>query len=113
MRAVVIAVAVGLVAADSRADLSPENVNRVVVAHVAEVRFCYLSELPRAPGLGGGTVTVDWTIAPTGEVSTASVARSTLNNANVEACVVGRVKTWHFAAVGSPVHVSYPFKFAG
>jgi TonB family protein len=111
MRSVVIALAVELLAVDARADLSPEVVNRVVRAHAAEVRQCYMSELPRAPD-ASGTVTVDWTIAPTGDVTGASVARSTLKNANIEACVVGRVKSWRFAATGSPIHVSYPFTFA-
>ena len=91
--------------------LSPEQIRRVVMAHVGAVRACYDIELQKNPNLKGG-VQIGWQIDPSGSVSGANVVSSSLGNPRVEGCVVRQVKTWHFPESGSSTNVSsYPFKF--
>jgi hypothetical protein len=104
-------VAVGAGAGASKGGLSQEQVRRVVMAHLGAVRACYESEAQRNPGLKGG-VTVQWSIDPSGTVSSASLGGSTLGNPRVEGCVVRQVKGWHFPSSESPTIVGgFPFKF--
>jgi hypothetical protein len=99
-------------AAKAAGGLSPEQVRRVVMSHTGALRACYESEAQRNPNLSGG-VTVAWQIEPAGNVSSANVASTTLNNARVEGCVVRQVRTWKFPASDAPTRVdAYPFKFA-
>ncbi len=95
----------------SKGGLSQEQVRRVVMAHLGAVRACYESEAQRNPSLKGG-VTVMWTIDPSGGVSSASLAGTTLGNPRVEGCVVRQVKGWHFPSSETPTIVGgFPFKF--
>lgn len=104
-------VAVGAGTGSARGGLSPEQVRRVVMAHIGALRACYESEAQRNPGLRGG-VTVQWQIDPGGAVSSASVASSTLNNARVEGCITRQVKHWKFPSSDAPTTVAgFPFKF--
>jgi TonB family protein len=92
--------------------LSAEQIQRVVRAHMGAVRACYEIEAQRNPGLKGG-VTVQWSIDPSGAVTNASVASSTLSNARVEGCLVRQVKNWKFPGADTATVVSgFPFKFA-
>jgi hypothetical protein len=92
--------------------LSAEQIQRVVRAHMGAVRACYEIEAQRNPGLKGG-VTVQWSIDPTGGVTNASVASTTLSNPRVEGCLVRQVKTWKFPGADTATVVSgFPFKFA-
>ena len=65
-------VAVGAGHGASKGGLSEDQVRRVVMAHLGAVRACYESEAQRNPSLKGG-VTVQWTIDPSGGVSSASL----------------------------------------
>ena len=104
-------VAVGAGQGASKGGLSQEQVRRVVMAHLGAVRACYESEAQRNPSLKGG-VTVMWSIDPSGSVSSASLAGTTLSNPRVEGCVVRQVKGWHFPASETPTVVGgFPFKF--
>jgi hypothetical protein len=86
-------------------------IHRVVMSHAGALRACYESEASRHPDLHGG-VTVDFDIAAGGEVSTASIARTTLKDARVEGCVVRQLKSWHFPPSDQPTSVTgYPFRF--
>jgi hypothetical protein len=102
---------VGAGAAAAHGGLSPEQVRRVVIAHLGAVRACYESEAQRNPGLKGG-VTVQWQIDPSGSVTGASVGASSLSNPRVEGCVVRQVKSWRFPSSDAPTTVGgFPFKF--
>ena len=95
----------------SKGGLSQEQVRRVVMAHLGAVRACYEGEAQRNPSLKGG-VTVQWSIDPSGSVTSASLGGSTLSNPRVEGCVVRQVKGWHFPSADSPTSVAaFPFKF--
>ena len=58
-----------------------------------------------------------WTIDPTGGVSEANVSESSIGNANVESCIVQRIRRWKFPepSGGGVVNVTFPwiFKAAG
>ena len=66
----------------------------------------------REPGLQG-KVGVKFVIGAQGMVQTAQVAESSLNNKNVESCILTRVKSWSFPKPkgGGIVIVTYPFIF--
>jgi hypothetical protein len=91
--------------------LSPEQINRVVRANQAQIRYCYENEVQRQPSLKG-RVEVQWRINLQGAVITAKVASSTLRNAKVEGCMVRQVRNWKFPKPdGGEVVVTYPFIF--
>lgn len=74
---------------------SADEIRRVVMSHLGQIRACYESELDKSPGLKG-SVTVGWHISPSGAVPRATVASSTLNNGRVEGCITRVVKGWTF-----------------
>lgn len=91
--------------------LSAEQINRVVRANQAAVRYCYEVEVQRQPNLRG-RVSIAWRINLQGAVTTSRVANSTLNNARVEGCIVRQVRRWRFPQPdGGEVSVEYPFIF--
>jgi outer membrane biosynthesis protein TonB len=91
--------------------LSAEQINRVVRANQAALRYCYETEVQRQRGLRGKVV-IQWRVDRAGAVPTARVASSTLHNAGVEGCIVRQVRKWHFPKPdGGEVAVMYPFIF--
>ncbi|NOY91497.1 MAG: AgmX/PglI C-terminal domain-containing protein [Deltaproteobacteria bacterium] len=91
--------------------LSPEQINRVVRANQAAIRYCYEVEVQRQPNLRG-RVSIAWRIDLAGRVTTARVGSSTLHNARVEGCMVRQIRRWRFPQPdGGQVQVSYPFIF--
>lgn len=85
---------------------------KVVRKHQNEIRYCYESELQKHPELGG-KITVEWTIGSSGAVESAAVAESGLANANVEACIVQRIRRWNFPEPpgGQEVAITFPWVF--
>ncbi|MFT3708952.1 MAG: TonB family protein [Archangium sp.] len=96
--------------------LDKDVIMKVIKRHQNEIKFCYEQELQKNPALGG-KVAVAWTIDPTGGVSEANVSESSIGNANVESCIVQRIRRWKFPepAGGGVVNVTFPwiFKAAG
>jgi hypothetical protein len=91
--------------------LSAEQINRVVRANQAALRYCYESEVQRQRGLKGKVI-VQWRVDRAGLVPTARVASTTLNDSRVEGCIVRQVRKWHFPKPdGGEVSVMYPFIF--
>lgn len=92
--------------------LSPEVIRRTISRHINEVKFCYLQELNKRPNLAG-RVSIKFMISATGEVRTAVVADSSLNNAPVENCVIAAARRWSFPKPegGNIVVATYPFIF--
>jgi hypothetical protein len=93
-----------------RGSLDKEIVRRTIRRHLNEVKFCYERELLRRPSLAG-RLSVQFTIAPAGNVLASAVQSSTLDNATVESCVTQAVQRWSFPHPqgGGVVVVSYPF----
>ncbi|HEY5448436.1 MAG TPA: AgmX/PglI C-terminal domain-containing protein [Polyangia bacterium] len=95
---------------DRSKEISKEIIHRIVRRHFDEVKACYDQELSRQPALAG-RIDVQFTIAPSGQISEASVRQSTLGNAYVESCIVAALRRWEFPKPldHHPVIVSYPF----
>ncbi|MHB8873220.1 MAG: AgmX/PglI C-terminal domain-containing protein, partial [Myxococcaceae bacterium] len=89
------------------------SLQRVISAHLGQVRACYEKALLKQPGLSGKLV-LEWAIGPDGKTRRVRVKTSTLTSAEVEACVVKTIEGWVFPrpAGGGEVVVSYPFVFA-
>jgi len=91
--------------------LSAEQINRVVRANQAAIRYCYETEVQRQPNLRG-RIAIQWRINLQGSVTTARVAQSTMRNARVEGCMVRQIRRWRFPHPdGGEVVVTYPFIF--
>jgi hypothetical protein len=108
-------VSVGLGNGGGEADgsLSKEQINKVVRAHLAGVKYCYEKELQHKQSLSGG-VDIFWVIQPDGSVSKASVKNTTLNDSATEGCILRQVKQWQFPkAPGQTIVGRYPFIFKG
>ena len=67
----------------------------VVQRHAAAVRFCYNRLLAKRAG-ASGQIVIRLTVAADGSVSDANVVRSTLNDPEVDACVLGQAREWRF-----------------
>ena len=82
-------------------------ISSTVNRYMGRVRFCFAKN-PNASGV----VRIRFVIAPSGEVTSANVANSTLGNAEIEQCLVRRVLMMRFPAFeGSPKTVTFPFRF--
>jgi hypothetical protein len=90
--------------------LTAEQIRRVVLSHQGALRACYEIEAQKDPTLRGG-VTVAWTIDPSGAVTSANLAGSTIHNARVEGCVVRQVRNWHFPTSDGTSQPTWPFAF--
>jgi len=92
--------------------LDKEDIRRVIRHHLAEVRSCYERELVKDSSLVG-RISVQFTIAFTGDVLESLLQSSTMGNPHVEECVVRAVRQWKFPKPqgGGIVIVSYPFNF--
>jgi len=92
--------------------LDQSVIKKVIDSHMPAIRHCYNKELRKNAGLSG-TVVARFTVGSKGTVTEAEVNRSTLNNKNVETCMIEEIKTWVFPEPnkGVEVVVNYPFKF--
>jgi hypothetical protein len=92
--------------------LDKELIRQVIKRNVNQIRYCYESQLTRYPKLNG-KVSVKFVISASGSVASSSVASADTNNAELETCVAGRVRTWLFPKPkgGGVVIVTYPFIF--
>jgi len=91
--------------------LDPEAVTKAITRNRGQVRFCYESQLANSPGLKGRVV-VKFGISTAGKVTQPTVEETTLKNAAVESCLLGRMATWMFPSPkDGEVTVTYPFTF--
>jgi TonB family protein len=98
--------------ANVRGSLDKEIIRRIIRRHINEVKYCYETELTKKADLSG-RVSVQFTIAATGQVIASVLQSSTMGNVRVENCVVQAVRRWEFPKPmgGGIVIVSYPFNF--
>lgn len=87
-------------------------IQKIVRQHTGELRSCYERELAKVKGLNGRIVAV-WIIDMNGSVTKAGIKESTMNNSNVENCMVNFIKSWRFPIPkgGGMASVEYPFVF--
>jgi hypothetical protein len=108
-----VGVSLGNGGGETDGSLSKDQINKVVRAHLAGVKYCYEKELQHKSSLSGG-VDIFWVIQPDGTVSRASVKQSTMGDAAVEGCILRQVKQWQFPkAPGQTIVGRYPFIFKG
>lgn len=90
--------------------LPRDVIQRIVRAHIGEVRACYNIGLKADPQLEG-RVAIEFLIAGDGRIASALVTESTLPDAAVPACIARAVADWIFPAPegGGTVTVTYPF----
>jgi TonB family protein len=98
--------------ANVRGSLDKEIIRRIIRRHINEVKYCYETELTKKADLSG-RVSVQFTIAATGQVIASVLQSSTMGSVRVENCVVQAVRRWEFPKPmgGGIVIVSYPFNF--
>ncbi len=84
------------------------NIREVVQSHHDEVKDCWKARLATKPNLLG-RVLVRFTIGPTGHVVAAIVESSTVNDRQLEECLVTVVKTLRFPAGRIVTTVTYPY----
>lgn len=96
----------------SEGDELREPVRSAVRAPWGEYKKCYDNEYAKNPELEGKIV-VEWFIDNAGKPSDAKVISTTLNNKNVEDCVVQIIMKTQFppAPTGAVVQTRYPFLF--
>jgi TonB family protein len=90
------------------------SLDKVVIRDVIhrnrqQIQYCYEIQLAKHAGLAG-KLAVAFVIGPDGKVQQAHVARSTLNDPELEQCVADRFKSWTFPKPkgGGIVQVTYP-----
>ena len=90
--------------------LSRDQIAEVINRNLGQITYCYEQGLQRQAGLAG-RVSVRFQIGGSGRVSTARVSHSSVHSAQVESCIVGKLKTWAFPHPqgGVTVGVTYPF----
>jgi hypothetical protein len=89
------------------------NIQSVVGRGSGAIKYCFEKELQLNPSLGGKVV-INWTVDLAGGVLKPYVSSSTMNNKNVESCMVRVVQRWRFdKPQGGLCSISYPFTFKG
>lgn len=91
--------------------LSRAEIMQVVRRSLPAVRYCYERELVKQPTLAG-RILVSMVVQEDGSVREAVVEYSTINQPQLDACIVKRVSTWRFPRPrGGLVVIKYPFDF--
>ncbi|RMF18524.1 MAG: TonB family protein [Candidatus Dadabacteria bacterium] len=95
----------------SQGSLSADAIRAVVEKNLRGIKFCYEKQLANNPDLKGKVV-VQFTIGTDGKVKKYKIEKSSLNNPDVERCILSRVRRWTFPKPEKDaVTVSYPFIF--
>jgi TonB family protein len=87
------------------------EIRDVILKHAGALRACYAAEAQGDTTLNG-QVKVIWRIDPSGVVTSASIATSTVGSACVDECVLREVTRWHFPSRGVTTNVVWPIRFA-
>ncbi len=74
---------------------SADAIAAIINKHQDAIVDCYKRVARLNPNLKG-SITVQFTIEPSGRVSAVRVIQSTLNNTKVESCISRRIRAWRF-----------------
>ena len=90
--------------------LDPDVIASIIRRYLSQIQHCYEQQLVTNPRLKG-KVTVAFTIAGNGSVSSAEVAESSLGSPPTERCITQKIMGWKFPKPrgGGTVGVRYPF----
>lgn len=88
-------------------------VKNTLVRHASILQKCYLAYLDRKPKVEEGDVTLDWLIQADGEVDSANVISSPIEEEEMRRCLEDTVKGIKFppAPDGIPHYISHQFVF--
>lgn len=91
--------------------LDRDQIIAVINRNKGQIIYCYEKGLQAQPTIGG-RVAVDFTIGPSGRITTAKVAQSSLKSQYVETCMLDKMRTWQFPKPVGKVNVDvlYPFE---
>lgn len=93
--------------------LSRNQIFRVVRARRGFIKWCYENALKRSPTMGGGKITIQFKIAPTGRVVQARTASNSLKGGgSVGSCITRAVRRWRFPQSQGYSVVRFPFLFS-
>lgn len=90
---------------------SAKQINEVVRSHLGSLEYCYNRRLKRNPNLQGRIV-IQFTIKADGTILDCKVVESSMEDRNVEQCLVRSISRWNFPGIteGS-TEITYPFMF--
>lgn len=71
----------------------PDVITRVIAKHQAAIDYCFKQVAKLKPNLKG-EVLVRFSIRPNGRTGSIKIVRSTLNERNVERCMVQKIRGW-------------------
>jgi TonB family protein len=91
--------------------LDRDQIIAVINRNKGQIIYCYEKGLQAQPTIGG-RVAVDFTIGPSGRITVAKVAQSSLGSKYVETCMLEKMRTWQFPKPVGKVNVDvlYPFE---
>lgn len=90
--------------------LDRDQISAVIQKNLGQIIYCYEKGLQLKPNLSG-RVSVNFVIGGQGFVRQANVADTSLRHAQVESCILDKLKSWKFPKPHGrvDVRVSYPF----
>jgi hypothetical protein len=92
--------------------IAPALVEKFINQHKFQLQICYEQSLRRNDG-SIGEMEWRWTITPRGTVTGIELARSTIKDKKLEACIKEKMKSWQFPSPDrGSVEISYPFVFS-
>ena len=88
------------------------EVQKTIFENISGIQKCYSDLIKIYPGMQGRVVT-RFNINPNGDVAQANIESSTVNNIQLEDCVIKHLKSIKFIKnnEGTDVEVKYPFVF--
>jgi hypothetical protein len=96
--------------APPKADLTDAQIVETVKQHVGDIKACYEDALKEDQGLKG-KLTVEFTVGPDGKVLATRTVESSLKNAKLEGCILGKSKGWPFPKPKGQGNVVFPYPF--
>ncbi len=93
-------------------ELSPDIIKKVMADKAGAVKACYQKELQKNPDLSGA-IKVAFMIGADGKVVGVKIESSSIDNVQVENCIVDNIKSWRFpqAKGGGNTKVNKTFQF--
>jgi TonB family protein len=89
------------------------QVRNTIVKNNSIVQECYIKHLEKENAVTSGRVQVDWQISPSGDTLSPQVVTSTLDDKDMDDCIVEKVKTFRFPPPPSdkPVYTTFTYVF--
>lgn len=93
--------------------LEHSDLARIEAENRADIEKCYEQSLAETSNLSG-QITVQGMISPAGDVVSATVEESTVNDSEIEECIGRRIEQWEFPAPdgGGIVRMNYSWSFS-